>query len=256
MKYFILLTLLFFTLSVNAQPMEVGISKTGAANQIIDIGTNMPVPNAKITLPKQNYTTYTDDNGLFNITGQINDSSVLAVEKEGYRPFSLTINEKIASKPIVIGIEKTNAHDIVISTEMIHLGDDNFSQYSANSGEFKGHSSGPFYSKMFPISQNCVNKNNYLIIGSIIGIDTLMARSMKQNNITNSFSSPPEIYLNGKKIAEIQINGDGQKIKLPNNLVRAGSMNEITIKTGHNLHQTAYIDYDDIEFMNLSVVSE
>lgn len=255
MKYWILSVLLFFMLPAYSQPMEVGISKTGAANQIIDSGTNMPVPNAKVILPKQNYTTYTDDNGLFNISGKINDSSVLAVEKEGYRPFSLTINEQVASHPIVIGIEKTNAQDIVISTEMIHLGDDNFSQYSANSGEFRGHSSGPFYSKMFPISQNNVNKTNYLIIGSIIGIDTLMARSLKQNNITNSYSSPPEIYFNGQKIAEIQINGDGQKIKLPNRLIKSG-MNEVTIKTGHNLQQTAYIDYDDIEFMNLSVVSE
>ena len=246
--------LLLISLTSFAQPMEVGISKTGAANQIIDSGTNMPVSNAKIVLPKQNYTTYTDDNGLFNISGQINDSSVLAVEKDGYRPFSLTINEKIASRPIVIGIEKNNAHDIVISTEMIHLGDDNFSEHSANSGEFKGHSVGPFYSKTFQINSN--SNNNYLIIGSIIGIDTLMARSMKQNSITNSFASPPEIYFNGKKIAEIQINGDGQKIKLPNNLIRQGSMNEVTIKTGHNLQQTAYIDYDDIEFMNLSVVSE
>ena len=28
---------------------------------------------------------------------------------------------------------------------------------------------------------------------------------------------------------------------------------EITIKTGRNVMQTAYIDYDDIEFMNLII---
>ena len=253
MKFWIFILSFLLILPVSAQPMEVGISKTGAANQIIDNGTNMPVANAKIILPKQNYTTYTDDNGLFNISDKITDSSVLAVEKDGYRPFSLTINEKIAARPIVIGIEKTNAQDIVISTEMIHLGDDNFSEHSANSSEFQGRSVGPFYSKMFKINE--IHKNNYLLIGSIIGVDTLMARSMKQNSITNSFASPPEVYFNGQKIAEIQINGDGQKIKLPNNLIKAG-MNEITIKTGHNLQQTAYIDYDDIEFMNLSIVAE
>ena len=37
--------------------------------------------------------------------------------------------------------------------------------------------------------------------------------------------------------------------------VRNGK-NELTIKTGHNLMEMAYIDYDDIEFMNLSVVTE
>ena len=186
----------------------------------------------------------------------IKDSSVLAVEKDGYRPFSLTINEKLAAQPLVLGIEKSNVHDIVISSEMFHLGDDNFSESSANSGEFKGKSIGPFYSKTFMMAANALSKKNYLVIGSIIGVDTLLARSLKQNAIVNSFSSPPEVYFNGTKIAEIQLNGDGQRIKLPNNLVRAGQANEITIKTGRNMKQTAYIDYDDIELMNLSIQSE
>ena len=72
----------------------------------------------------------------------------------------------------------------------------------------------------------------------------------------NSFSSPPEVYFNGSRIASIQLNGDGQRIKIPNTLLRPGQMNEVTIKTGRNLKQTAYIDYDDIEFMNLTIQSE
>jgi hypothetical protein len=93
----------------------------------------------------------------------------------------------------------------------------------------------------------------YLVIGSIIGIDTLMARSIGQNKNPNSYSSPPEIFFNGNKISEIQINGDGQKIKIPPSLVKKNRINEVTIKTGRNLMQTAYIDYDDIEFMNLII---
>ena len=248
--------LLFLTLPVQAQVMEGGVSKIGDVSRIVDTDTNMPVSGAKVSLPKQNYTTYTDNNGIFNLKADVKDSSVLSVEKKGYRPFSLTINEKLASQPLVLAIEKSNVQDIVISTEMFHLGDDNFSEASANSAEFKGKSIGPFYSKTFMMAANALSKSNYLVIGSIIGVDTLMARSMRQNSIVNSFASPPEVYFNGKKIAEIQLNGDGQRIKLPNNLLRAGQMNEITIKTGHNLKQTAYIDYDDIEFMNLSVQSE
>ena len=64
------------------------------------------------------------------------------------------------------------------------------------------------------------------------------------------------MFFNGEKIAEIQLNGDNQKIKLPNRLINAGMQNEIMIKTGRNLQQTAYIDYDDIEIMNLSIQSE
>ena len=139
---------------------------------------------------------------------------------------------------------------------MFHLGDDNFSANSANSSEFKGKSIGPFYSKTFMIAANALTKKNYLVIGSIIGIDTLMARSVRQNAIVNSFSSPPEVFFNGAKIAEIQLNGDGQRIMIPNRLLKPAQMNEITIRTGRNMKQTAYIDYDDIEFMNLSIQSE
>ena len=92
-----------------------------------------------------------------------------------------------------------------------------------------------------------------ILIGSIIGVDTKMAKSMGQNNISFAYASPPEIYINGNKIAEIQLNGDGQRFKIPNHLVKANQLNEITIKTGRNLMQNAYIDYDDIEFMNLYI---
>ena len=101
-----------------------------------------------------------------------------------------------------------------------------------------------------------LSKENFLVIGSIIGIDTAMARALGQNQVRNSFASPPEVYFNGSKIAEIQLNGDNQKIKLPNSLIKPDQPNEITIRTGKNLMQTAYIDYDDIEIMNISIQTE
>lgn len=253
-----LFILAFVVNSVSAAVMEGGVSKTGMGNssRIVDSATNLPVSGAKVSLPKNNYTTYSDTSGAFNLNTDIKNPTIMSVEKDGYRPFSLTIDDKIAAKPIVVGIEKSNIQDVIISSEMFHLGDDNFSETSANSSEFKGKSIGPFYSKTFKIAANALSKRNYLVIGSIIGIDTLMAKSMKQNSIVNSYSSPPEVFFNGAKIADIQLNGDGQRIKIPNNLLRPGQLNEITIKTGHNMKQTAYIDYDDIELMNLTIQSE
>ena len=122
---------------------------------------------------------------------------------------------------------------------------------SANAGKFCVKCIGPYYSKKIKI--NNATNNIYLVIGSIIGVDTKMAKSMGQNNISFAYASPPEIYINGNKIAEIQLNGDGQRFKIPNHLVKANQLNEITIKTGRNLMQNAYIDYDDIEFMNLYI---
>ena len=252
---------LIFLLSTGisfAAVMEGGVSKTGVGNvsKIVDSDTNLPVSGAKVSIPKQNYSTLTDSEGAFHLNTKINDSTILSVEKDGYRPFSLTIDEKVASKPIVVGIQKSNIQDVIISSEMFHLGDDNFSANSANSSEFKAKSIGPFFSKSFMITAEAAAKKNFLVIGSIIGIDTLMARAVRQNAIANSFSSPPEIYFNGSKIAEIQLNGDGQRILIPKRLLRLNQLNEVTIKTGRNMKQTAYIDYDDIEFMNLSIQSD
>ena len=258
-KIFIIFTLIALNvLTTDAAIMEGGVSKQGigTSKKIVDSATNLPVQGAKITLPKMDFVTVTDNDGRFNLNADINSPTIMSVEKEGYRPFSLTIDKNLASKPIVVGIEKSKVHDVVISSQLFHLGDDNFSSKSANSGEFRGKSIGPFVTKTFRITPDAISKNNFLVIGSIIGIDTIMARTMKQNSITNSFSSPPEVFFNGSKIADIQLNGDGQRIKIPRNLLNIGDMNEVTIHTGRNLKQTAYIDYDDIEFMNLSIQTE
>ena len=226
---------------------------SGYSSRIINSQTGQGIPDAQISLPKQNYTTKTDSDGYFELDTKINGTSILSVQKKDYKPFSMTVNNSVTSAPIVIGIEKSNATDLSLDANMYHLGDNNFSVMSANAGEFRMQTIGPFYTKRFTLKNLNLSKPVYLVIGSIIGIDTAMAKSIGQNNITTSFSSPPEVYFNGNKVSEIQINGDSQKIKLPPGLIKRGQVNEITIKTGINLMQTAYIDYDDIEFMNLII---
>lgn len=253
----ILSMVVFTTINTYGATVSGGVSKIDVNNssRVIDATTNEPIANARVSLPKYNYSTYTDADGNFDLIN-VNDITIMSVDKDGYRPFSLTLNNSIASRPMVLGIQKSNISDISIDAGIIHLGDDNYSKSSASAGEFKLRSSGPFFSKNFVMKTSALTSNNYLVIGSIVGIDTLMARSMGQNKITNSYASAPEVYFNGTKIAEIQLNGDNQKIKLPNNLIRAEKINEITIKTGRNMMQTAYIDYDDIEIANLSILSE
>lgn len=259
MRRIIVLLILILGMScefANAEALTGGVSTVGAGNKVVDAKTNAPVANAKISLPKQGYNTTSDADGNFKLDAHFIGDTIMSVQKEGYRPFSLTINEQIASQPMVLGIQKSNAKDVVIDSSMLHLGDDNFSNDSANAGEFRVKSIGPFYTKVFKMTAETLNYNNFLVIGSIIGIDTAMARALKQNSIRNAFSSPPEVFFNGTKIAEIQLNGDNQKIKLPNNLIRANQANEVTIRTGKNLMQRSYVDYDDIELMNLSVQTE
>ena len=259
-KTLIILVVIFFCFQQNAisATVEGGVTKSGAVsgNRVIDDKTKQPVSNASIVFPKLQYKTFTDADGAFHIGAEINGPTIMSVEKEGYRPYSLTINKDSAAKPLIVGIQKSNANDIRLETQMMHQGDNNYSKNSAKSGDFKIAAAGPFYTKTFLMAVTALNRTTYIVIGSIIGIDTAMARAMGQNNVKNSFSSPPEVFFNGNKIAEIHLNGDGQKIKIPQNLIKPGEKNEITLKTGKNLMQSAYTDYDDIELMSLSVFSE
>lgn len=250
----LIISLIFLTAATNtcltATSREI---IKGDTNQIIDSESNSPIGRAKIRIPQQNYDTYTDENGRFKLGTKVDGKTVISVEKPGYKPYSITIDQHKTANAIVLGIEKSTPKDVTIEKDMFHLGDNNYSDRSANAKQFQVKSVGPFYSKSFSLPKGSRESDLALVIGSIIGIDTKMARTMGQNSVVNAYASPPEVYFNGSKIAEIQLNGDGQKIKIPRNLVMENAPNEVTIKTGRNLAQTAYVDYDDIEFMNLSI---
>lgn len=255
-NFFIAMIVIFMTIS----PAFCGIVQGGVEkeivvgkNKVVDSSSNAPISGAKISLPQENFQTFSDANGNFTLDADINGQTVLSVEKAGYRPFSMTIDKRTASKAIVMSIQKSTAKDITIDTNMFHLGDNNFSDNSANAKEFQVKTIGPFYSKKVTIPSIAPGTKVSLVVGSIIGIDTLLAKEMGQNKVNNAYASPPEVFFNGNKIADIQVNGDGQKIRIPYNLIKQNQSNDITIKTGRNMMQTAHVDYDDIEFMNLSV---
>lgn len=256
MKAVLTIVMIFIgMLSAFSEPITGGVEKVGQGegNVVIDANDGNPISKAKVSVPGKNITVFTDDQGRFSLNVKISGPTILSVEKEGYRPFSLTINEKSLEKPMVIGIEQSNPKNLVIENDIFHIGDDSYSQNSANAGDFKVKAIGPFYTKSFKIQPFGPNEQPTLVIGSIIGIDTLMSMQIGQSKVKAAYASPPEVYLNGSKIAEIQINGDNQQIKLPKELIKQGKANEITIKSGKNLFQHAYVDYDDVEFMNLFI---
>ncbi len=221
-------------------------------NRVVDAVTGAPVAGATVNIPSKNYKVKTDANGHFDLKTDIGNNAILSIEKQGYRPFSITIGQEAAKNPLTLGIEQARATDLTIENELCHLGDDLFSDNSANSYQFKGKAVGPFYSKDFDLKPPGTGEVTVLIIGSIIGLDTKMARELGQNKLATIYSSPAEVFFNGQKIAELHINGDNQEIAIPSSLIRSNK-NNLTIKTGRNLFQHTYIDYDDIEIMNLRV---
>ena len=250
----ILYLLLSWAALAEATVKEGGIEKREIMNfnQIIDAQTGVGIPKAKVSVPALKFVTITDEDGKFNLNAKLKGPAILSVQKDGYKPFSLTINET-GKQPLIIGIEKSSLKDIVVETSMIHLGDDSFSANSANADDFTTKSAGANYTKDFSIPPLKAGQNVFLMIGSIIGIDTLTARSAGQSHVTTAYASPPEVWCNGNKICELNINGDNQQITIPKGILKQNGKNSITIRAGKNLMQTAYIDYDDIEFTNLSI---
>ena len=252
MKKRILVLLLIIGLPVFCKTINGEITKETRknTNQIYDAHTNIPIEGVIIKIPTKNYITRTDKNGSFKLQTQINSPTIMSLEKNGYKPYSLTLNSDFKN-PINIGIEKTTPQDIIVETDMIHIGDDSFSQRSANASDFSLRSIGAFYSKDFFIKNIKPQNDLYVIIGSVIGIDTIESQRMGQSGVLTAYASPPEVYFNGNVISNIKINGDNQKIKIPQGLIKFNSQNNITIKAGHNLYKTSSVDYDDIEFTNL-----
>lgn len=252
MKKLLIISLILFALPACSKIItgEVTKERRNDINQIYDSNTNTPIEGVIIKIPSKNYSTKTKEDGSFKLQTEIDTPTIMSLEKKGYKPHSMTINSNFKN-PISVGIEKTTPQDIIVETNMVHIGDNSFSERSANASEFSIISSGAFYSKDFIIKALKKGEELFLILGSIIGIDTIEAQRMGQSGVLTAFSSPPELFFNGNKIAEIKINGDGQKIKIPTNLINFNKENNITIKTGRNLHKINSIDYDDIEFTNI-----
>ena len=98
MKKILCLTILLIFLQTTfptyaASTFEGGVSAQGRGNssRIIDKKTGAGVDGAKVTLPKQRYSTTTDEEGYFELDTQINGPSIMSVQKENYKPFSVTI---------------------------------------------------------------------------------------------------------------------------------------------------------------------
>lgn len=230
---------------------KIDHNDTNYKNKVVDSKTNKPLSGAKISIPEINYTTFSDLDGNFKLNADVSNQTVMFVEKEGYKIFSLTVDNSVFNSPLKLGIEQTSPFDMQIVDGLIHLGDNMYSDNSANSSEFRGSANGHFLSKTFK-RPKCTNKQEVVvIIGSLIGLDTKRAKQSGQNRIVKVYSSPTEVFVNGHKIAKLELNGDNIEIVIPRNLLKED--NELVIKTGKNLFQTNYTDYDDIELANLRI---
>lgn len=218
---------------------------------IMDGKTGEAVKNALISIPSKGITAKTNKNGQFQIDIPDKRPLIMSVQAEGYKPFSLIIDENDVKSPMKIIVQKKKRKEIVLDTSLHHLGDNRFSERSANSEDFSASANGHYYFKEFYLKNDYISGDLILKIGSIIGIDTKKAQSMRQSNVFTAFSSPVEVFFNSKKIGEIDFNGNNHSLKIPYGLVKINEYNHIRIETGVNLTIKSRKDYDDIEFIHL-----
>lgn len=252
----LLLISLPFITSCYSAPLSGSIKEEqyieqGKSGVIVDSLTGHPISNATVGIPSKGVFVKTNGKGEFSFNAQLSGPAILSVEADGYKPYSLTVGQEGVNGPLNIAISKESGKEIIIDSALHHLGDDNFSVESANAADFKKNSVGPYFSRTFYIDSVPQNSTVILRIGSIIGVDTEIARKLKQTNVTSSVSSPVNVYLNSKKVGEIKINGDNQEIIVPGRFLIQNAPNEITFETGRNLASVRKVDYDDMEFINL-----
>ena len=128
MNKFILVFLFFLIPSFSfAETISGNVREDNFLNKksvIIDSETEKAIEGAKVYLPNYGFSTSTDSKGRFELNANIQDKAILQVEKDGYRPFSITVDKSITERPLKLGIEKLNASDIFVDSGVFHLGDD------------------------------------------------------------------------------------------------------------------------------------
>ncbi len=256
-RIFILLFICFvFQSSVGAKALIGEVSKDEfklKRPQVVDAQTKMPIADAVVSIPAQSKVDFTNKDGFFKLAPSGNEPIILSIQKEGYRPYSLTIKEGKFNANALFEMQKSSPKSIIVSNEMMHLGDNSYSEKSAGACLINTPCVGPVFTKAFKVGNITPKTRAYVSIGSVIGIDTIQAMKLGQNRLTSAASSPMEIFVNGHKIAELKINGDNQKIPIPLKYLNKNSENTLKIQTGVNQAATDYTDYDDVEIMNLIV---
>jgi hypothetical protein len=218
--------------------------------EVRDAHTRQPIPDAEVTLPDSGYSVKTDRQGHYQIPRNLGQAPIImSIQKPGYAPFSVSISHH--SPPRFSVYLERHAQMLVLDDRLRHLGDNSYSHISSNAGQFRKPTDGPALRYRFSLDGMTVGTRPTLYIGSIIGLDTPMAHLISRNPMDVS-TSPLVVRLNGTMIAQVQVNGDGQRLDLPRHLLHETGFNILELETGsHLVDEGERLDYDDMELMHL-----
>ncbi|MGK7906504.1 MAG: dockerin type I domain-containing protein [Synechococcus sp.] len=199
------------------------------SGQVIDRTTGKPLANVAVDIPGAGVAVRTDSQGRFQLPENVPSNEILTAKLEDYVPHSQTTSEEGA--PLRVELERLDENrTLVLQSDVVHLGDDQYSEQSAGARDFRLRSQGREMVRQFRLEQP-PRQPAELVIGSLIGLDTAEAVRAGQSGIATADMSPMEIELNGTRIHSISVAADNIRIPLPVSLLRQG-MNTVVIRTG------------------------
>ncbi|MCA9807381.1 MAG: carboxypeptidase regulatory-like domain-containing protein [Cyanobacteria bacterium HKST-UBA06] len=235
-----------------------GPQQNGFLGRVTDSRTGKGLGGATVSVPSKGFKTQTDGSGAYRIREGVLDTQkpmILSVEKDGYAPFSITIRQS-QSPPMQLKLTQL-ASGIVLDSQLRHLGDGSYAPASSGAGKMRLPAQGIALQIPFRLNGHPVSDKPTLVIGSIIGLDTMMAHTVEGNPMGVS-AGPLLVMVNGRQVAAIQVNGDGQRIQVPASALNPSGQNMLTVQTGYQVKgYTAWgeqqLDYDDMELMHLTL---
>jgi hypothetical protein len=205
---------------------------SASSGQVVDRQTGAPIAGARVDIPGAGVSVQTDEQGRFQLPESMPSNEILTARIENYAPYSQTTTA--AGGPLRVELDRLNADTLVLQSEVVHLGDDAYSDRSAAASEFQLRSQGRELTRSFQLPQ-LPPQPPVLSIGSLIGLDTPAAFRAGQTQIAEADMSPLEVELNGSQIRTIDVSSDGIVIPLPQEYLRVG-LNTVTLRTGNTTH--------------------
>jgi len=206
---------------------------------------HQPLSGVTVWVPDWQTSAVTRDDGTFTLPARAGKAAIASIQKPGYTPASATLDtDRLAGAPFKLSLRKGDSGTIVLDNQLRHLGDGLYTANSAGAAQFRGNTQGASFHRQFRLHAGALPRS--LGIGSVIGLDTAMARQAGQSRFHKT-SSPVTVLLNGRIIGYIGLNGDGHRLPIPPDALIANGLNTLEIQTGHRTDYT--LDYDDIELM-------
>ncbi|MEO0355255.1 MAG: dockerin type I domain-containing protein [Cyanobacteria bacterium P01_A01_bin.3] len=199
------------------------------SGQVIDRATGEPLANVAVDIPGAGVAVRTDSQGRFTLPENVPSDEILTAKLEDYTPFSQTTSGD--GEPLRVELDRLNENTThVLQTDVVHLGDDQYSEQSAGAQDFRLRAQGREMVRQFRL-ERVPSQPAELVIGSLIGLDTAAAVRAGQSGIATADMSPMEIELNGQTIHTIDIAADNIRIPLSPSYLRPGQ-NTVVIRTG------------------------